>query len=548
MPTVVDGQILYAALWNTQDARLAVLEGGGGGGTTYVPWVDVRSFGAIGDGIANDTTALHLARDSGAKHVYVPAGMYLTTLVLNVAGQTWELAPGTTIKAAANLAESGAAATLSANDVSIIGTGSIDGNRANQSGTNVFAVRATGDRCRIDGPSILGSKSIGLYISGGTGHTVRNVHTQNTFNNGVYVETSGKHMDDCLFENIVCDRTIETTGYQQGGFKLIGGATYKIRKAVIRNVRGILPSPTVAEGVSANGNVGVEMWYLEQCHIDDVYAYGGWIGVSFGFACKRNTIGKTYGENCRSNGFELAGSGSLGESNAFGQIVVNGSGITRRPVALTQFNKTAIDSINIIDGGVDDGANLSALVYVDTCNGLTIANVVGYMGTANGTGEGVDIRSSTQVDIGKMIVKSGTATTLGRGIRLESSRDVSVGGGSSTSFTNDVAVEASGSATVDNVSFRDFRFSVGAVTVSFPGGTTEGANIRFLGCPGLVRNGKACDILDHKNDVIHAWGTGSPESVVTANVGSQYMRTNGGAGTSWYVKETGTGNTGWVGK
>ena len=43
-------------------------------------------------------------------------------------------------------------------------------------------------------------------------------------------------------------------------------------------------------------------------------------------------------------------------------------------------------------------------------------------------------------------------------------------------------------------------------------------------------------------------GTGSPEGVVTAPVGSIYSRTDGGAGTSLYVKESGAGNTGWVGK
>ena len=43
-------------------------------------------------------------------------------------------------------------------------------------------------------------------------------------------------------------------------------------------------------------------------------------------------------------------------------------------------------------------------------------------------------------------------------------------------------------------------------------------------------------------------GSGSPESVVTAKVGSMYLRTDGGAGTSLYIKESGTGNTGWVAK
>ena len=43
-------------------------------------------------------------------------------------------------------------------------------------------------------------------------------------------------------------------------------------------------------------------------------------------------------------------------------------------------------------------------------------------------------------------------------------------------------------------------------------------------------------------------GAGSPESVVAAPVGSLYLRSDGGAGTTLYVKQSGTGNTGWVGK
>lgn len=43
-------------------------------------------------------------------------------------------------------------------------------------------------------------------------------------------------------------------------------------------------------------------------------------------------------------------------------------------------------------------------------------------------------------------------------------------------------------------------------------------------------------------------GVGSPEGVVTAVVGSLYSRTDGGAGSSLYVKESGAGNTGWVAK
>lgn len=43
-------------------------------------------------------------------------------------------------------------------------------------------------------------------------------------------------------------------------------------------------------------------------------------------------------------------------------------------------------------------------------------------------------------------------------------------------------------------------------------------------------------------------GSGTPEGVMTAEVGSLFMRTDGGANTTLYVKESGSGNTGWVPK
>ena len=43
-------------------------------------------------------------------------------------------------------------------------------------------------------------------------------------------------------------------------------------------------------------------------------------------------------------------------------------------------------------------------------------------------------------------------------------------------------------------------------------------------------------------------GTGSPEGVVTASIGTVYRRLDGGASTCLYVKESGTSNTGWIAK
>lgn len=50
-------------------------------------------------------------------------------------------------------------------------------------------------------------------------------------------------------------------------------------------------------------------------------------------------------------------------------------------------------------------------------------------------------------------------------------------------------------------------------------------------------------------DTVRAFkGYGSPESVVSASVGSIYLRLDGGATTTLYVKTSGTGATGWTAK
>lgn len=41
-------------------------------------------------------------------------------------------------------------------------------------------------------------------------------------------------------------------------------------------------------------------------------------------------------------------------------------------------------------------------------------------------------------------------------------------------------------------------------------------------------------------------GFGTPEGVITAGIGSIFQRLDGGAGTTLYVKESGTGATGWI--
>lgn len=82
------------------------------------------------------------------------------------------------------------------------------------------------------------------------------------------------------------------------------------------------------------------------------------------------------------------------------------------------------------------------------------------------------------------------------------------------------------------------------------GSTTRAVTHRFLGTGNAEFTGTSLTLAG-KSVVTTDWvqrGAGSPEGVVTASVGVLFLRTDGGAGTTLYVKESGSGNTGWVAK
>ena len=75
----------------------------------------------------------------------------------------------------------------------------------------------------------------------------------------------------------------------------------------------------------------------------------------------------------------------------------------------------------------------------------------------------------------------------------------------------------------------------------------EGNNTQDLGhAVHRWANTYSANLRPGTGSVIWTSGSGSPEGVVTAAVGSMYTRTDGGVSSTLYVKESGTGNTGWA--
>lgn len=97
-----------------------------------------------------------------------------------------------------------------------------------------------------------------------------------------------------------------------------------------------------------------------------------------------------------------------------------------------------------------------------------------------------------------------------------------------------------GSSIYRNVTFENIKSPNGVFDASLT--TTVAPNYITTNIVNDTTSGPGTSI----NGVTKIVGTGSPEGVITAAVGSTFSRTNGGAGTTYYIKESGSGNTGWV--
>lgn len=126
---------------------------------------------------------------------------------------------------------------------------------------------------------------------------------------------------------------------------------------------------------------------------------------------------------------------------------------------------------------------------------------------------------------------------------------------SSSTFTGLGFVLTEAATTDRNLLWRKGGFTVWADRL---GGSTNNRDTRrfnasgvFQGAPmqllfdGTVVIGDQYLRLGSSSGPRVLSGSGTPEAAITAPVGSLYLRTNGGASTSLYIKETGSGNTGW---
>jgi hypothetical protein len=213
---------------------------------------------------------------------------------------------------------------------------------------------------------------------------------------------------------------------------------------------------------------------------------------------------------------EFAVNGIIGDKN--GNVIIDSN-------ILESSQATAVYGIRMTTGSSDP-------TYVTvTGNNVKIVSAV------------INAGISTQGLNGLVIGNNAVTVSSGNGIDVYSNIANMIGAVISSNFTIDTGTG------VD--AYKIYSAGAGAIVNCVFEGNAQTGFTNHLTTSGIVtfaRSINPAGFAMNKANLIWLTGTGTPEAVVTADVGSLFTRTNGGAGTTLYVKETGTGNTGWVAK
>ena len=154
-----------------------------------------------------------------------------------------------------------------------------------------------------------------------------------------------------------------------------------------------------------------------------------------------------------------------------------------------------------------------------------------------------------------------SSTTTGRGLYFRACQmDIATydnaGKGGNISFSNTLTAD-----NLHKLYFASAEPYVNSLILGYQSGTNLGRIYNGYGAVIYHNNSDEWTLNKMRSDdaasgyllrgttgVKFATGTGSPEGVVSGYPGSTYSRTDGGSGTCFYVKESGSGNTGWVAK
>lgn len=562
-------------LADSTGASLVGFTAGGTGATTralekkIVEIVSVKDYGAVGDGVADDTAAIQAAiayvASLGGGIVQVPSGTY----GINAAGNY----TGIQLKTGVYLSMYGA--KLKA----------ISSNQPSYRLINIEQV----SNCGVFGGEIQGDRATNT-ATGEWGHclhiildctniTIKDVRVSDGFGDGIYIgrQCSDVHVLNCT-----------VTNNRRNNISVVTASNVVIDGCDISNANGTLPEcgidiePNTNDLPSSNvvitncnifGNnkdgIGysappptplIESSVISNCHIYNNGRHGilaSYIKVLEVTNCViRNNGGDGISDSAalatllNFNGnaiYDNTGSGLFGFSS--NTIITNNQikGSGQWGVHWQNGNHVTISGNLISDSGQD------GIYYERAYNSSIVGNTVknsqkhGILITGTSTSSATHSRKVTIS--GNNVAFSGLlADNTYSGIYLDTYANTCTITGNTIAagtagnlpqyaiYAADATVNVSGNQTDGAVKSGNAQVSVGGVALP-----------SFINSPSMFGYTYASRMYVPGQAFVTG-GTGSPEGVVTAGAGSIYLRADGGAGTSFYVKQTAAGNTGWAAK
>lgn len=218
----------------------------------------------------------------------------------------------------------------------------------------------------------------------------------------------------------------------------------------------------------------------------------------------------------------------------------------------------ALSALPRHDVNVDGIVNRAGTILFQDVRDYSIGSLV----SLNASGSGVTFTRAygLQADTIRVILAN-RGNTSGYGLRLSKVHHAQVGlvdiehDASTTGWTmleiggGDATDVAGTNLRLEKMVYRNTINQADAANVTIQGGSF--APVNYIYRLTFLNGGEAVPVWRTRHRGNLGWvdtliSTGTPEGVWTAPVGSQYQRTDGGAGTTLYKKETGTSNTGWV--
>jgi len=514
-------------------------------------WYSVRDYGAAGDGSTDDTTAfqnaINDAATAGGGVVYVPHGNYVISQItinaqsgVQIVGTgegsqlTWTYNAGNA--AGSMLTIEGNAQHIKLSLLSFVGSG-----LTNPAAGRSNHLVAIGNGSATVEVQVMSCKFSGMVASSGDG-----VH----INGGAVALVSRTWISSCIFDG--CSR-FSIGAEQDFEYVWIEGNYLTNCDTEI----GFVSS------VDRNGNAilmyGNEVRHTSGSIAQAVRFEGGATGLYTRVLVSENIIyqGFVTTTNCKNMvaSGNVQTSGNYATTDAVWKIF---GSVTSLAFTANLIDRTSGTSVGpcvslLKSGGSPGQIRLGDNLLMNECVGgnfLTVVDVTQWSFGGNlcrssdadvSVMYGVDVQS-VAVNITDALIGPGNQFTAAAHSMAATVRLLCNGAN-----VQDCSVVGSQSAECD----YGLRMEVGGGGGSFTGQILYSGNNFDSSVGGVQQIGTAVALRIGFNagafGANYFQGSGTPEGVVTAAIGSWFSRSDGGQATAVYYKESGSGNTGWIG-